>query len=91
MHRWIKQNSLVGQSLAAINVNTSAALSGSWTASVAKELGSPMTQNSLRNTSAINFEGDHSHFDLEKCSKKNALSIAFKESASATADDANAA
>lgn len=50
-----------------------------------------MTQNSLRNTSAINFEGDHSHFDLEKCSKKNALSIAFKESASATADDANAA
>lgn len=90
-------NTLTGESKATVNFNSGASIATikTWTAKVQKELGSPnafdFTYNFGRSTYADNLEGDHSGFDLEKYSKKGALTVTFTESASATDSDASAA
>jgi len=84
-------NSLSGSSASTITSNSSASLSGSWTAKIAKELGTPLIQNFRRSANATNYEGDYSEVQLGKFSKANALAVTFKESANAISSDASAA
>lgn len=86
-------SSLSGQSAATINVNTSASLSGSWKANLAKELATTWAYKFERASEAYNNRGNVSNFDMvqQANSKKNVLSISFKESAYATNYDAIAA
>lgn len=84
-------DSPVGRSTATINVNTSAALTGSWTAKAAKELGNPGypdVQNYHRDISANNYDWDNAHFQLGKNRKINTFTVTFSEKANIVKDDA---